>query len=47
MIKIDYWENFKQTGKIDDYLAFKSMTGQFQTDREIIDADNNGRNSNS
>lgn len=31
MITIDYWEQFSHTGKIDDYLAFKSMTEQSQT----------------
>lgn len=47
MIKEDYWEQFKQTGKIDDYLAFKFLDLQDNTSREIINADNNRRSSNS
>ena len=43
----DYWEQFKQTGKINDYLAFKFSNSEGNINREIVDVDNNRGNSNS
>lgn len=49
MIKNDYWEQFNQTGNIYDYLAFKLLDSESEenTNREIVDVDNNSRSSNS
>lgn len=47
MIENDYWEQFKQTGKVYDYLAFKFSDMQENINGENVDANNNGRCSNS
>lgn len=42
----DYWARFEQSGRIDDYMAFKNMSQSIDTGEELINADNDTRYSN-
>lgn len=35
-MSLEYWKQFENSGRIEDYLSFKACDGQEKTERDIL-----------